>query len=98
MKKLIAVLGLFASISMAQPANATTAVKCLGEFNSTNWPYYSVDKYTPNNTTFKFVCPGISGTKTIPQLYQLGWSLVGLPWTEQIMGGYTSYAIWITHP
>ena len=86
-----------ASVAAFQPVRASdAATKCVAEFTEVRWPYARTTLYTPNTTNFRFVCAGISGARTIPQLYQLGWSLVGLPWREGVLGSNSlTYAIWI---
>jgi hypothetical protein len=79
------------------PASAASAAKCTAQYTDGNWPYYATLKYQPENTTFKFVCPGLPA-KTIPELYKAGWKLVGLPWLESNFGGGNKWAIWIQTP
>jgi len=78
-------------------AFAGSAAKCTAEYTEGNWPYNATLLYTPENTSFRFVCPGLT-PQTIPQLYQLGWNLVGLPWKEPNFGGSNRWAIWIEKP
>ena len=81
-----------AAFPSAQAGDA--AVKCVAEYVESRWPYRATQPYVPDNTHFRFVCPGL-GTRTIPQLYQMDWSMVELPFKEPAPGGGLRYVVWM---
>ena len=84
-----------ASVAVAPAARAgDAAVKCVAEYIESRWPWAKTQPYVPDNTHFRFVCPGL-GTRTIPQLYQIDWSMVGVPFKEPAPGGGTRYVVWM---
>jgi len=81
-----------AAFPSAQAGDA--AVKCVAEYVESRWPYRATQPYVPDNTHFRFVCPGL-GTRTIPQFYQMGWSMVGVPFKEPGLGVSIRYVVWL---
>jgi len=84
-----------ASVAAFQPAQARdAALKCVAEHTESKWPWRATQPYVPDNTHFRFVCPGL-GTRTIPQLYQMDWELIELPFKEPAPGGGLRYVVWL---
>ena len=92
-------LAVVATATVSTPAHADrdtpdVAVKCVAEYTENRWPYRATAPYVPDNTQFRFVCPGL-GPRTIPQLYQLDYSMIGLPFKEPAPGNLTRYVVWL---
>ena len=92
-------LAVVAAATVSAPAHADrdtpdVAVKCVAEYTENRWPYRATAPYVPDNTQFRFVCPGL-GPRTIPQLYQLDYSMIGLPFKEPALGNLTRYVVWL---
>ena len=77
------------------PYDRDVAVKCVAEYTENRWPHRATAPYVPDNTLFRYICPGISGARTIPQLYPLDYSMIGLPFKEPAPGNMTRYVVWL---
>lgn len=93
-------LAIVATATASTPAHADrddrdVAVKCVAEYVESRWPWRATTPYVPDNTQFRFVCPGVSGARTIPQLYQLDYSMIGLPFKEPAPGNAVRYVVWL---
>jgi hypothetical protein len=92
----LSALVVLASATASAPAFADRdiAVKCVAEYTEARWPHRATAPYVPDNTLFRFVCPGLS-PRTIAQLYQLDYDMVELPFKEPAPGNATRYVVWM---